>query len=57
MLKDSTEHLKEPEVLVTLKEEKEDKEFWATVDLKSYARWQVMKKELQSFSRGTYGKR
>ena len=50
MLKDSTEHLKEPEVLVTLKEEKEDKEFWATVDLKSYARWQVMKKELQSFS-------
>ena len=50
MLKDSTEHLKEPEVLVTLKEEKEDKEFWATVDLKSYARWQVMKQELQSFS-------
>ena len=50
MLKDSTEHLKEPEVLVTLKEEKEDKEFWAMVDLKSYARWQVMKKELQSFS-------
>ena len=50
MLKDSTEHLKEPEVLVTLKEEKEDKEFWATVDLKSHARWQVMKQELQSFS-------
>ena len=50
MLKDSTEHLKEPEVLVTLKEEKEDREFWATVDLKSYARWKVMKQELQSFS-------
>ena len=50
MLKDSTEHLKEPEVLVTLKEEKEDKEFWATVDLMSYARWQVMKQDLQSFS-------
>ena len=49
MLKDSTEHLKEPEVLVTLKEEKEDKEFWATVDLKSYARWKVMKQELKSF--------
>ena len=45
MLKDSTEHLKEPEVLVTLKEEKEDKEFWATVDLKSYARSKVMKQE------------
>ena len=43
MLKDSTEHLKEPEVLVTLKEEKEDKEIWATVDLKSIARWKVMK--------------
>jgi hypothetical protein len=50
VLKDSTEHLKEPEVLVTLKEEKEDKEFWATVDLKSYARWQVMKQEHKSFS-------
>ena len=47
MLKDSTEHLKEPEVLVTLKGEKEDKEFWATVDLKSYARWLVMKQELK----------
>ena len=50
MLKDSTEHLKEPEVLVTLKEEKEDKEFWATVDLKSYARWKVMNPEQKSFS-------
>jgi len=38
VLKDSTEHLQEPEVLVTLKVEKEDKEFWATGDLKSYAR-------------------
>ena len=47
MLKDSTEHLQEPEILVTLKEEKEDRAFWATVDLKSYARWQVMKQELK----------
>ena len=57
MLKDSTEHLKEPEVLVTLREDKEVKEFWATVDLKSYARWKVMKQEHKSFSCGTYGKR
>ena len=50
MLKDSTEHLKEPEVLITLKEEKEDRAFWATVDLKSYARWKVVKQEHKSFS-------
>jgi hypothetical protein len=50
VLKDSSDNLKEPEVLVTLKEEKEDKEFWATVDLKSYARWKVMKQEHKSFS-------
>ena len=50
MLKDSTEHLQEPEVLVTLKEEVHTKEFWATVDLKSYARWKVMKQEHKSFS-------
>ena len=50
MLKDSIQHLKDPEVLVTLKEEKEDRAFWATVDVKSYARWQVMKQELKEFS-------
>jgi hypothetical protein len=49
VLKDSTEHLQEPEILVTLKEEVHTKEFWATVDLKAYARWQVMKQELKSF--------
>ncbi len=50
MLKDSTEQIQEPDVLVTLKEEKEDKEYWATVDLKSYARWKVMKQEHKSCS-------
>ena len=49
MLKDSTENLQEPEILVNLKEEVNTKEFWAMVDLKAHARWQVMKQELKSF--------
>ena len=51
MLKDSTEHLKEPEMLVTLKEEKEVKEFWATVpQVVSEVEGKVIKQEHKSCS-------
>jgi hypothetical protein len=33
--------LNEPDVLTSLNEEKKDKEFWKTVDLKALVNWRI----------------
>lgn len=43
LLNESTEHLNEPDIMKSLSEEQEDKEFWKTVDLKSFVRWKIQK--------------
>jgi hypothetical protein len=40
-----TKKLRDPDLIADLKDEVHSKEFWASVDLKAYARWQVIKKE------------
>jgi hypothetical protein len=37
--------LHNPEIITNLKDEKEDKHFWATVDLKALAQWKMRKTE------------
>jgi hypothetical protein len=42
-MKDITDKFRCPDLITNLKEEVNSREFWATVDLKAYARWKVMK--------------
>jgi hypothetical protein len=42
IMKEVTLRLKDPELLYYLKEDKQDKQFWATVDLKSLVQWKIM---------------
>ena len=43
IMREVTLRLNEPELLSWLKEEKQDKQFWATVDLQSLVQWKIMK--------------
>ena len=38
--------LLDPEILTNLKDEKQDKYFWATVDLKALVQWKIMQKTM-----------
>jgi hypothetical protein len=42
-MEDISGKLRSQDIISDLKEEVHTREFWATVDLKAYARWQVMK--------------
>jgi hypothetical protein len=42
-MKDIVGKLRSQDIISDLKEEVNSREFWATVDLKAYARWKVMK--------------
>jgi hypothetical protein len=42
-LKDITGKLRSQDIISDLLEEVHSREFWARVDLKAYAKWQVMK--------------
>jgi hypothetical protein len=37
--------LHDPEILANLKDEKQDKDFWTTVDLKALVQWKLKKME------------
>ena len=43
-MREVTERLHQADLLSCLKEEKQDKNFWATVDLKSFVEWKIMQK-------------
>jgi hypothetical protein len=43
LLNESTERLCEPEILKSLRDQQEDKSFWATVDLKALVQWKMKK--------------
>jgi hypothetical protein len=45
-LRGITHELKAPDIVNNLKEENENKDFWATVDLQSLVQWRVMKKAM-----------
>jgi len=42
-MREVTERLHQSDLLSCLKEEKEDKKFWATVDLKALVQWKMKK--------------
>ena len=44
IMREVTERLHQADLLSCLKEEKQDKHFWATVDLKSLVKWKIMQK-------------
>jgi hypothetical protein len=41
IMREVTERLQEPDLSSCLKEEKEDKKFWANVDLKALVQWKI----------------
>jgi hypothetical protein len=41
LLNESTERLCEPDILKSLRDQQEDKGFWATVDLKALVQWKI----------------
>jgi hypothetical protein len=43
LLNESTEHLCEPDILKSLRDQQENKMFWATVDLKALVQWKMKK--------------
>ena len=42
IMREVTERLHNPDLLSNIKEEKQDKQFWAIVDLKSLVQWKIM---------------
>ena len=42
LLNESTEHLCEPEIMKSLRDEEEKKEFWKSVDLRSFVHWKML---------------
>jgi hypothetical protein len=42
-MREVTERLHQPELISCLKEEKDDRKFWATVDLKALVEWKMKK--------------
>jgi hypothetical protein len=43
LLNESTERLCEPDILKSLRDQQENKMFWATVDLKALVQWKMKK--------------
>jgi hypothetical protein len=43
IMREVTERLNQLDLITCLKEEKEDKKFWATVDLKALVKWKIKK--------------
>jgi len=43
IMREVTERLHQLDLISCLKEEKEDKKFWATVDLKALVKWKIKK--------------
>ena len=42
-MREVAERLNQPDLISSLVEEKEDKKFWATVDLKALVKWKIKK--------------
>jgi len=43
IMRQAASKLHDPEIITNLKDEKQDKHFWATVDLKALVQWKLKK--------------